>query len=161
MDNHGWEQYSGAELRRIAEILTKLADTKDREIELIQSLAPHAPESPPKNVEGINGAGEKPSHAVPGQNLMAAGNENERKPLRAPRDGTVRSDIYEVMSIKPMAAKDIIKAVARRRGGEPTERLAATVREVLRDRYDAKIEKTGYGLYRLAAENQKGNGDRR
>ena len=147
--HYNWLHCTAEELRRIAESLTKLAETKDRQNELLEALVHNPLEGSPKYADSTAGS---PAQPLYNMDKKAAEQGNERKPLSPPREGTVRADIYTVMSDKPMQAKEIIKAVAQRRGIESTDRLAATVREVLRDRYDRRIEKAGYGLYRLASE---------
>jgi len=150
MDKCEWEQRTAEDLRRIAVSLTKLADLKDQASELIRTLASGPSENSPTNNGKIKNEpqrDEKPTGNA---------NGNERKPLRPPRAETVRADIYAVMPSTPTQAKEIIEAVAARRGVAPKGRLAATIREVLRDRYDPNLEKTGYGMYRLVTGKQTG-----
>ncbi len=87
------------------------------------------------------------------------GNSNDVEPpsdqqapdeLRPPREGSVRADVYQVMSSgQPMRVFEIITAVARKRGTQVEKHLAATVGGVLRDRNDHRIEKVDRGLYRM------------
>ena len=130
---------TGAEtedIRRARDLLTKLLALREQETLLLKTLETNQKE---------NNGTQPDQHRRP------------RPPLKPPRPGSVRADVYAVLGGDPMHSREIALAIAKRRGTALDEKLAATVGNILRDQFDKKIERVAYGIYRLRKDGEKRN----
>ena len=81
-----------------------------------------------------------------------------RPPMRAPKPGTLRAAIHDVLrsSGKPVRRAEIIASASRRLGREIDAKLRAKAGDVLANPHDPFICRVGYGTYRMAQD--KGDG---
>ena len=149
METIDWHRYTPAELRQAAEILIQLAENKERESELIRSLQTNVAEQ--RNGEMKNAE----TQAAP-KDGKGESNGHARKPMRPPRAGSIRADVYRVLSKTPAERQEIIARVAKLRKIAVDEKLIANVGAVLGDKFDPQIVHTCYGMYALAPGREKG-----
>jgi hypothetical protein len=72
-----------------------------------------------------------------------------RPPMRAPKPGTLRGDIHDILRAarKPIQRTSVIKAVADRRGRPVDKRLAAKVSDLLANPHDPFVTRVSRGFY--------------
>lgn len=74
-------------------------------------------------------------------------------PMRAPRPGTLRADIYRVLENRPaMSRADIISELSRFRSDAGKPHFASKIHDTLNRPHDHAIERVGRGLYRLISQ---------
>ena len=71
-------------------------------------------------------------------------------PMRPPRPGSLRADIYRVLENRPsMSRSEIIAELSRFRSDAGKSHFASKVHDTLNRPHDQAIERVGRGLYRL------------
>lgn len=120
-----------AELRQRIDILTRIEDLRLQLRATAESpkQSSHPPVSPPASSRGLT----------------------QRKPMRAPKEGSLRAAIQSALRNcgKPMARADIIDTVAKARGVTVTAKLRAKVGGTLTNPHDPFFARVGRGVYTL------------
>lgn len=77
---------------------------------------------------------------------------NPRLPLRAPKPGSLRQTIYQILGQKnglALSRAEIIAKAAETRNCKPNDNFKASVGEILRCKTDPKIRRVAHGMYRI------------
>ena len=133
---------SSPELRQLTGTLQELATVRESEERLLQLL-----DLPPASIAPHDAPASR-SHPAP----LADAPPNPARalaPVRDPRPGTVRADIYALLRDGAKRRSDLVKTLAVQRGETDLARLDKAIGAVLENPRDARLQRIQHGVYAL------------